>query len=177
MAQVPWTITGNVTRAGRFVVFTAGQDRGQTQRLVVDVAPGQTHGTIPVEYRADREFGYDQQTQIALWPLRAIATDDYLGSLTVVDDDPKPTIDVDVPRTVREGRPIELEVTVQGRTSVQFYAYGQAVRGPGTNLQGSDVPLGWLQEHGDASRPGRPLWRSYLYVQGDIPLVIDCPVV
>ena len=43
------------------------------------------------------------------------------------------------------------------------------MRGPGANLQGSDVPLKWLEQHADASRPGRPLWRSYMYVQGDIP--------
>ncbi len=169
VAHVPWTITGNVTRAGRFAVFTAGQERGQTQRLVVDVAPGQTHGTIPVEYEADRVSGYDQQTQIALWPLQGIATDDYLGSLTIADDDPEPTISVDVPRTLREGRTIEIKVTVEGRTSIDLYTFGQAVRGPGANLQGADVPRRWLQEHAESSRPARPLWRSYMYVGGDIP--------
>ena len=88
VAQVPFKIIGNVTHRARFAAFTAGQQRGQVQRLFIDVAPGQTPGTIPVEYDADRRFGFDQQTQIALWPLQGIATDDYLGELLVVEDDP-----------------------------------------------------------------------------------------
>lgn len=169
VARVPWTIDGTVTRPARFVVFTAGQERGQTQRLVVDVAPGQTQGTIPVEYTADDTFGYDQLTQIALWPLEGVATDDYLGSLTVVDDDPEPTITIDAPRTVREGQAIKVEVTVRGSAGIDLYAFGRVVRGPGANLQEADVPAKWLQQHGDPGKPGRPLWRAYTYVSADIP--------
>ena len=141
VANVPWTITGNVTSPGRFSVFTAGQERGQVQRLVVDVAPGQTHGTIPVEYQADRRFGYDQVTQIALWPLKGIATDDYLASLTVVDDDPKPTIDVDVPRTVREGQPIDIKVTVKGGGTLRVLRLRPGRPRPGCEPAGLRRPL------------------------------------
>ena len=161
VARVPFKIIGAVTRPARFVAFTAGQRRGQVQRLGIDVAPGQTNGTIPIEYEADNVFGHDQQTSIALWPLRGIATDDYLGELRVLEDDPPPTIDVDVTRRVREGRPIRFTVTVEGRTSVTTSLFGRAVRGPGENLRGIDVPASWLEDHAEISQPRRPLWRLY----------------
>ena len=169
VARVPFDIVGQVTRAGRFAVFTAGQERGQVQRLVIDVAPGQTSGSIPVEYQADRWFGYDQQTQIVLWPLQGIATDDYLGELVVVEDDPPPSIDLAVTRRVREGRSIQVTVTVDGRTSVPTWVFARAVRGEGENLRGTDVPRGWLKDHGGSSRPGRPLWRLQAAVYDRIP--------
>lgn len=169
MARVPYRIVGSVTRSARFAVFTAGQERGQVQRLVIDVAPGQTTGSIPVEYRADERHGYDQHTQIALWPMQGIATDDYLGSLVVLEDDPPPTYDIDVPRTVREGDPIRITVTVEGRTSIRTYAFARAVRGPGENLRGVDVPRDWLVDHGEVERPQHPLWRSRTSVFEPIP--------
>jgi len=168
LARVPFAIVGNLTHPARFVAFTAGQERGQTQRLVVDVAPGQSSGSIPVEYEADDLAGYDQQTQIALWPLHGIATDDYLGELVVLDDDPAPPIDVAVTRTVREGQPIMFKVTVDGEFGVPVYVWGRAVRGRGEDLRGTDVPLAWLRDHGDISDPRRPLWRLYAFIGGEL---------
>ncbi|MDZ5622510.1 hypothetical protein SFC88_16825 [Nocardioides sp. HM23] len=168
VARVPFDIVGNVTRAGRFAVFTAGQQRGQVQRLVVDVAPGQTSGSIPVEYNADRQFGHDQQTLIALWPLQGIATDDYLGQLLVVDDDPAPDVDIDVTRRVREGGTIEITVTLEGATGVGTEVLARAVRGEGEDLRGVDVPRAWLEDHSDARHPQRPLWRTRTFVYDQV---------
>jgi hypothetical protein len=169
VARVPFKIIGSVTREARFVAFTAGQDRGQVQRLIIDVAPGQKSGSIPVEYVADTRFGYDQYTQIALWPLQGIATDDYLGDLLVVEDDPPPNVDVNVTRRVREGHSIKLTVTLDGDTSVGTWVSARAVRGPGENLRGTDVPRDWLNRHGDSSHPRRTLWRLYASVYDEIP--------
>lgn len=169
VARVPFKIIGNVTRAARFAVFTAGQDRGQVQRLVIDVAPGQTSGSIPVGYEADRSFGHDQHTQIAIWPMQGVATDDYLGELLIVEDDPPPNIDVAVTRRVREGRSIEIKVTIDGATSADTWISARAVRGDGENLRGTDVPRDWLERHADSSHPRRPLWRLYAGLFDEIP--------
>jgi hypothetical protein len=169
VAKVPFRIIGKLTRAARFVAFSAGQDRGQVQRLVVDLAPGQRTGSIPVEYEADRRFGFDQQTQIALWPLHGVATDDYLGELLIVEDDPAPDIDVAVTRRVREGRAVEIKVTVDGATSQNTWVFVRAVRGTGENLRGADVPRDWLQRHADDSHPRKPLWRLYAGLYDEIP--------
>ncbi len=169
VARVPFRIIGKVVRGARFAVFSAGQERGQVQRFVVDVAPGQKTGTIPVEYDGDQRFGHDQHTQIALWPMHGVATDDYLAELVVLEDDPAPDIDIDVTRRVREGQPIELKVTVTGETADATWVSARAVRGEGENLRGTDVPRDWLEDHGASSPPGRPLWRLFTSLYDEIP--------
>lgn len=168
VAKFPWIVTGTVTEPARFVAFSAGQRRGQRQRLVVDVAPGQTEGVVPIEYEADTRWGFDQLTEVTIWPLRGVATDDYLASLTVADDDPRPTVKVTAPASVREGRPIEVKVRILGGAGVELGAYGLAVRGKGKNLQGADVPVRWLRRHADPNRPRRPLWQSYAFLHTDV---------
>lgn len=169
LARIPFRIAGTVTRQSRLAVFTAGQERGQVQRLVIDIAPGQKSGYVPVEYDANDLFGYDQEVQVAIWPLHGVATDDYIGGLSVRDDDPVPTFEVDVTRTVREGQRIEFTITRRGDSSVPFYAFGRAVRTRGPDLRGSDVPLAWLETHADSAEPRRPLWRIYAGVGDDFP--------
>lgn len=169
VARVPFEVVGEVTRPARFVAFTAGETRGDTQRLVVDVAPGQTGGSIPVEYVSDTVAGFDQRTSVVVWPLRGIGTDDYLGSATVREDDPMPGITVrPVARTVREGRPLEFVVELEGPVGYQLYVQGRAVPGPGEPVRGTDVPLAWLRTHGSADSPQRPLWRLRTRVAGDV---------
>ncbi|GAA3822900.1 hypothetical protein [Nocardioides panacisoli] len=165
--RVPYTIAGAVTQPSKFVAFTAGQVRGQTQRLVVDVAPGQTGGTIPIEYVADDLDGPDQITSIALWPLRGVATDDYLASATVVDDDAAPAVHVEpVSPSVREGHPVEIRVRIDGARSDTTYVAAQVVRGRGEPLRGADVPAGWLTKHATGSESRKPLYRLNAYLSG-----------
>ncbi|KAA1416776.1 hypothetical protein F0U44_16400 [Nocardioides humilatus] len=168
VARIPFTITGKVTAPARFSVFTAGQQRGQVQRLVVDVAPGQKSGTIPVTYEADDQWGYDQQIQVALWPMSGIATDDYLGELFVVEDDPAPTFDIDAPASVREGETITIKVTMSSPIALDQYLWAQTVRTRGEDLRGTDVPAKWLSTHGNASDASRPLWKLYVGLYGQI---------
>ncbi|HWJ82178.1 MAG TPA: hypothetical protein VNS55_08070 [Nocardioides sp.] len=167
--RVPFTIVGAVTEPSRFVAFTAGESRGSTQRLVVDVAPGQTSGSIPVEYVADDVAGYDQQSSVTAWPLEGIATDDYLTTAKIVDDDPPPGIRVEpVSRTVREGRPIEVRVSLEGGTAFSTYVFERVVRGPGEPLRGADVPTRWLHRHAVGTDGGAPLWRLRASTSGQI---------
>jgi hypothetical protein len=179
--KVPFTIDGTVTRPSKFVAFTAGQVRGQTQRLVVDVAPGQTGGTIPVEYFADDLDGPNQPTSIALWPLRGIATDDYLATATVKDDDAAPAVHVEaVSPSVREGHPVKLRVTIDGGRSDTTYVVARAVRGDGEPLRGADVPTAWLSRHATSTDAGKPLYRLNAYLRGrlkpdDSELVLTIP--
>lgn len=170
-ARVPFTITGTVTDPARFVAFTAGEDRGSSQRLVIDVAPGQTRGTIPVSWVGDTFFSRARGVQITAWPLTGIATDDYIGGLRIVEDDPEPVITVDAPRRVKEGKAIEITISTDIPMDRRFYVYASADKGRGEPLRGSDVPEKWLAEHSemdedDAAR--RPLWRLHVWVNGRI---------
>lgn len=170
VARVPFTISGTVTGPARFIVATVGQRRGDTHRFAVDVAPGQTSGTIPIEYAANTVFDYDQTTQVQAWPKHGVATDDYLGSLVVRDDDPEPVIKVrPVKRTVHEGDPIVFRVTMSAPTGFDTFVSANAARGPGTNLRGNDVPAAWLEKRlGDDYDATKPLYKLYVGVYDEI---------
>ncbi|MGA8256543.1 MAG: hypothetical protein WB767_08210, partial [Nocardioides sp.] len=181
-ARVPFTITSPVLRPSRFVAQIVGQARGSVHRLTVDVAPGQTGGSIPIVYTADLLDDYDSQTQVSVWPIRGLATGDYLGRLDVVDDDATPEITV-VPTqaVVHEGESIEWTVSLAGRVDYDLYVGSQAIKGPGEDLRGNDVPLSWLEKRADVSRLRQPLWRLYvgLYDQirvGETETTLTIPI-
>ncbi|WP_345463143.1 hypothetical protein [Nocardioides marinquilinus] len=165
LARVPFTISGTVTRPSKFVVLTAGQERGSRNRFVVDVAPGQTRGTIPVAYTADRLDDQPIDVQLAAWGMRGLTTDDYLGRLRITDDDPDADLRVSVPRrTVREGQDVVLRFRTTAPADYELYAVAEVVRGPGENLRQADVPAAFMEDFTDRVRPRRPLYRSYVYV-------------
>ncbi len=180
-ARVPFTITGAVTRPARFVVQTVGQEAGRPQRFTVDVAPGQTSGSIPVRYGVDRLADYPLATTVTAWPVRGLVTDDYLGSLVVRDDDPSPRLRITVPRQVREGEPVVVTVrNVGGRADYDLSAYLEAKRGPGTDLTGADVPPAFLRGYGEDVDPALPLWKIDVSVYdairpGDQQLTLEVP--
>ncbi|NYJ01803.1 hypothetical protein HNR19_002501 [Nocardioides thalensis] len=169
-AKVPYTITGAVTDPARFVAITAGEERGSSQRVVIDVAPGQTSGTIPLTWVGDTYFSRARLVQITAWPLTGIATDDYIGGLRIVEDDPEPVITVDAPRRVVEGKAIEVTISSDIPLGRAFRIYASADKGKGEPLRGSDVPATWLAEHSEAAddRVGRPLWRLHVWLRGRI---------
>ncbi|WP_137295513.1 hypothetical protein [Nocardioides dongxiaopingii] len=145
IARVPFTITGDVTAPARMTVVTTGQTLESRQRFSVDVAPGQTSGTIPVPYLVDDVHGGGGPVQITAWPARNLATDVYQGSLTVRDDDPLPKVRVRLTRSVREGASVVLTVRLSAPLGDDLYPNLTVVRGPGPLLSGADVPAAWLR--------------------------------
>ncbi|WP_134766912.1 hypothetical protein [Nocardioides sp. 1609] len=144
IARVPFTITGDVTAPARMAVVTAGETRGSRQRFAVDIAPGQTSGTIPVPYVVDDVHGAGGPVQVTAWPTRNLATDVYQGRLTVREDDPEPKVRVRLTRSVREGSSIVMTVRLSAPLGYDLYPNMSFGRGPGPHLSGSDVPAAWL---------------------------------
>ncbi len=170
VAQIPFTVAGEVTRPARVTVFTAGQRPGSNYRFAVDLAPGQTSGSIPVTYHSDRLDSYDQQVQVSTWAVRNIVADGYLGQLDVRDDDPTPKITVKpVSRVVREGESAQWTVKIAKPVGYDLYVGGTFVKGRGANLRGDDLPPSWLEIHGDTQHPTWPLWRTWAYLGGSVP--------
>lgn len=159
VAQVPFTITGEVMRAAQFVAWTAGGADSHSQKLIIDVTPGQTRGSIPFKYYSDTLDGRDQRGAVQLRPWRGIATDDYHGRVIIFDDDPTPKVAVRAPPTVREGRQINLAVTLEAPVSYSLNVTFSVIRGRGEQLRGTDVPRRWLVNSADFRYPRRPLWR------------------
>lgn len=85
--DLPFTVTG-LTRPARVLVLTTGQARGSLERYVLDLAPGQTSGVVPLTYQPDDERGarrYD--FQLTAWALDGVMTDQYVARASVIDDD------------------------------------------------------------------------------------------
>jgi dienelactone hydrolase len=148
-AYVPLTITGELTRPGRLVVTTTGQARGDVQQFPIDLAPGQTSGRIPVTYTPDRADDYPKSiTQVAAWATHDVMTDSYLGSLTVIDDDPSPRITLrPIARRVAEGGPAQWRVTLTRPVDYEMFLNARVVRSPGRQLTVADLRPAWVERY------------------------------
>jgi hypothetical protein len=123
-----------------------------------------------VRYTADRHADYPLLTTVTAWAVRGLVTDDYLGSLAVADDDPRPRVRITVPRQVREGSPVV--VTLRNVGGLADYDLGASLvtrPGPGTPLTGADVPARFLRRFGDDLDTTLPLWRLDVSAYDSIP--------
>ncbi|MBZ5738663.1 hypothetical protein [Nocardioides mangrovi] len=158
---LPFEVVGDLDRPARIVVVTSGQEVNSEQRFTVDLAPGQTSGSIPVSYRSDTRDDYRRQiTQVVAWATRNVMTDQYLGRLTVRDDDPRPSITVTTPaRRVTEGEDAVWRVRLGAWVDYDMSVIGRVVRGPGTNVRVSDVGKQWVRNHLGQVKKDKPLWQ------------------
>ncbi len=165
-ARLPYTVAGDVSRPSRFVVLTAGQERGSLARYAVDLAAGQTSGSIPVQYFADtRDDHSPALTQLAAWATEDLMTDVYVASLAVEDDDPAPVVSVAaLATTVEEGDPVVVEVRLDRWVDYDLFVVGKVINGPGRELVGADVPQRWLERYGAVYDPDKPLNRLPTFV-------------
>ncbi|WP_346385708.1 hypothetical protein [Nocardioides sp.] len=170
-ARVPFEISGDVSRPAKLVVVTAGQARGSVQRFVVDLAPGQTSGSIPIEYTADdRDDLSPSITSVSAWATRDVMTDSYLGQLLVDDDDPTPPITITpVDKTITEGQPAQWEIRIARGVDYELFVGGRVVGGPKPVLRGGDVPTSWLKTHAAGTDPDKPLQQLFASIFEQLP--------
>ena len=179
--DVPFTISGEITEPAEVVVgiVDSSRRRGRSE-LRLDLAPGQTSGTIPFEYQPNRVDDYRVRlTSLYAHPVRGVMTDEYAGSLRILDDDPAPRLFVRTPRRVSEGDRVPVKVWVEGEASYPVYAWLGVRRGDSglEPLRTGDVPAAWLERHGITSdHPRRPLHRAGLFtyerLRGDRPALL-----
>jgi hypothetical protein len=169
VARLPFTVTGTVTQPARLTVGVVDWAyRGSRQRLRLDLAPGQTEGTIRYEYRGNTVDDRGRRiTSFSAYPVRGAMTDAYDGRLVLVDDDPAPRVRVQVPRRVEEGDALRVGVTLSAATGYDSYFVALVVRGsgPGRRLAVGDVPKPWLRRHYIRGvDPDVPLHRAGAYL-------------
>ncbi|GAA1477473.1 hypothetical protein GCM10009623_19190 [Nocardioides aestuarii] len=169
VAEVPWTVDGTLTEPAELLVGISTGWRPRDREVVrLDVAPGQTSGTIPVEYESNDLDDYgDRFTQLEAHPVDHVMTDAYVGVLRVVDDDPRPRMSFTTPRRVAEGDQIPVRVRIEGGASYPLYAAVEVVRGSSDRepLRIGDLPVRWLAGHDVAgSDPRTPLHRAGVYL-------------
>ncbi len=168
-AEVPFTVTGEVTEPAEVLVGVVDNTRrrGGRSEIRLDLAPGQTSGTIPFEYRSnDVDDPGSRLTSVQAYAVSNVMTDRYDGTLRIVDDDPRPKITIRTPRRIAEGDPVTIDVRVDGEAGYPLYVGVQAAR-PGGGLEPlrvGDVPARWLRRHDvEADDPRLPLHRAGLF--------------
>ncbi|WP_432479170.1 hypothetical protein [Nocardioides sp. GXQ0305] len=169
VARLPFTVANPGTRAAQLTVGVLDWESWRSrERLRVDLAPGQTEGSIRYEYTGNTVDDGDRRvTSFSAFPVRGAMTDRYDGRLVLRDDDPAPRVRVTTPRRVREGRAVTARISLSDATGYDLYAVAQVVRGqgPGRRLAVGDVPGRWLERHyAEASDPRRPLHRAGAYL-------------
>ncbi|VXB88070.1 hypothetical protein [Nocardioides sp. AX2bis] len=137
-AEVPFTVRG-LDRPGRAVVVMAGSTG--RDRFTLDLAPGQTSGSLPFTYEADAlDDVYGDRVQLVAYAARGVMTDSYLGDARVVDDDPTPAVTVrPVRRSVPEGRDVRLRVSLAAPVDYSVGVQAAVVRGPRPDVDVADV--------------------------------------
>ena len=167
VARVPFSVTGDLT--GRAEITVAVVDYSSARRphrVTVDLAPGQTTGSVPVDFRADRVDDLEV-TGVGLmaWAGRGVMVDDYLGNLSIRDDDPTPRARLSVAQArVAEGQVAEWQVRL--RRPVDYWAgvRFQVVAGPArpARLRVGDLPRDWVRDRTGKQPATRPLFRAGL---------------
>ncbi|MDF1604841.1 hypothetical protein [Nocardioides sp. YIM 152315] len=162
VARLPFHVNGTLTEPARLVVTTVGQTRRDSQRFTLDLAPGQTGGSIPVAYDADARADYREMvTQVSAWGSRNVVTDRYAGSLTVVDDDPRPRATVrTVSRRVAEGETVRWRIRLGRRVDYDEPVSVLVRRSPRPALRVGDLAERWVRTHLGGAEPRQPLWRA-----------------
>lgn len=171
-ARVPFTVQGRIAARSKLQVRVAREGKG-VETVTVELAPGQTRGSVPVDFVGDRipEPG-GEEFSVTGWGSRGVMTDDYLGALRVTDDDPLPSFTVKaVKRTVKEGRKAAWRITLASTVPIPVSVGIEVVRGPAKvrPLNGDDVSRSWLRAHVYPASRKQPLYRQFVYLDAVIP--------
>lgn len=153
-AQVPFTVVGAVARPATFAVSSSAywsDSAAQTQYTRVTVQPGETGGTIPVSFSSNNRDDADRlRLTVLAVPLSDIEMSDYNGMLTVTDDDPTPTLSLDVRQVpVRYGDKIVYEARLSAPSNryIFFQLSGVVTNRP--QLRTSALTQRFIDDHED----------------------------
>jgi dienelactone hydrolase len=185
-ARVPFTVEGTVRTRSRFIVRTSGSDVAKASTNTIELSPGQTSGSIPVDIMGDDEPDLWNQSSFAVtaWGSLGIVTDDYQGQVTVIDDDPLPEITVKAVRgTVREGKQAKWKITMASPIGTEVWFDTKVLPGPAgvPALTGGDLPRKWRQWYVYPGTVGDPLYEQEVYLQtaiqpGKRSVVVSVPI-
>ena len=186
VARLPFTVTGGSTRPAELTVGVLDDSaRRSRDRLRLDLAPGQTEGSIRYEYTGNTlDDTARRRISYAAFAVRGAMTDAYDGQITLLDDDPAPRLRVRTPTRVEEGGSIQVRATLSEATGYDSWIALQVARGSGSGprLAAGDVPERWLEKHfAEGADPRRPLHRTGLFLYdrlrpGDLDGTLRIPV-
>ena len=148
VAEVPFTVTGDVTAPGEFWVYGFGASgAGKPTRLEVDVAPGTDAGVVEWVYEGNELDDRPRiDVQLVGHAVRDVMLRDSQGRVVVVDDDPTPLMSLHAVRPrAAEGAEALFEVRLSEPMGRELTVAFRILRGDGTPLRASDMPSPWLK--------------------------------
>jgi len=184
--RVPFTLNTKARARSSFVVRVASYDELQHSDLItVNLAPGQTKGSIPIDVAGDdlSRLGALSGFGLTGWGVRGVMTDSYLGTLDLQEDDPLPRVTLRAKHTrIKEGQSATWVFTLSQPLATDAWVEIEAVRGPKklAALNGADVTRKWGLNHG-VSATHTPLykqgpWLSQNLPAGETKLTVSVPI-
>ena len=113
VANLRIKVRGPITVPIRFWMSTS-DDLGTTKPTssIVTLSPGDTFIDVPIRYEGNQVDSDDMYFTVMLRALHQSVTGKYVGSLTVLDDDPAPHATVTTSATTVEGEPLRWTVSL-----------------------------------------------------------------
>jgi hypothetical protein len=152
-------------------VYDPRPGRHETRRIVT-LARGQRTLTAKITYQGNTLHDFDVQVPIDIKPVVGLVAGDWVGGLTILDDDPQPPVSVTpVATAVTEGTSLRWRFT-QARPSnvdtlIELIAVPPAA---GPELATNDVPASWIiQWVGEVPNPPVAFSAVPVYIYVDIP--------
>ena len=160
IARIPYRVTGTLPAEAEIVVVPLDWWDFESVRPIRQRITAQA-GYVPIPVEADQRDDRNRRpVAVYAYPMRGIMTGDYSGRLTILDDDPTPTVELVTPkRRVAEGnaaiwrvrlsKPADYGVLVRAR-----FVEGRHREAP---LRVEDVRRHWIKVYFGDPPPSRPL--------------------
>ncbi|MGH3505800.1 MAG: hypothetical protein ACRDO2_01200 [Nocardioidaceae bacterium] len=160
IARIPYTVAGALPAEAEVVVVPLDWWDFESVRPIRQRITAQT-GYVRVPVEADQRDDRNRRpVAVYAYPRRGIMTGDYIGRLTILDDDPTPTIELVTPkRRVTEGNAAIWRVRLSEPTDYGVLVRARFVEGRHreTPLRVEDVRRHWIKIFFGDPPPSRPL--------------------
>ncbi|MHB9863555.1 alpha/beta hydrolase family protein [Streptomyces sp. YIM S03343] len=156
--RVPVQVSGK--GSGQVRVYVVDPVTQKTEQRLVTVRPGGHDIDVAVRVKGDKRFSYDVENNVLVKAVRGAVIGSYRGGITVLNDDPRPTVSVTpVAGRVSEGQSLKWKVSLSESADVDLgVGFGVVPVTDGAELSTKDVTPQWLADSsGEKPDPERPL--------------------
>ena len=164
------TVTVGGGRGGALRLFVGREDGTFTTRLV-DVRPGRQTIELPYDVAGDTRWGMTATISVYAKGITGVVAADYVGGITVIDDDPAPTVSITPAATTAEGGTLTWDITMSAPAEFALTWYSLPIPGTEPELSTTDVDPEWFTTNaaGEDPLPSRPLVGTQLFLMAEIP--------
>ena len=149
VAQVPFSVTGDVTDPARFRVYSWTGEESDQEQVDVALPAGTDDGAVEWTYEGDELDSYPRSiSELIGHAIRNVMLRDNVGRVIVLDDDPAPDVSFGAVRPrADEGGFAEFEAVISAPTDFEMVVIFEVVEGDGSAppLRAHDVPVKWLE--------------------------------